>query len=141
AGRRFKLDGGGEVYGVIAEREGRLRFMTYGTDAETLRNGAVRLLVRTGPKPENLADWEIYNFTEFRSLTSPFSGALLSEKCLGGPCFEFPAEANQALLATGFDEKAELWLSASADAVPAATGDWVHRNTFYPQMFFEMNGK
>ena len=141
AGRRFKLDGGGEVYGVIAEREGRLRFMTYGTEAETLRNGAVRLLVRTGPKPENLADWEIYNFTEFRSLTSPFSGALLSEKCLGGPCFEFPAEANQALLATGFDEKAELWLSASADASPAATGDWVHRNTFYPQMFFEMNGK
>ena len=140
-GRIFKLDGGGEVYGVIAEREGRLRFMTYGTDAEKLRSGVVRLLVRTEPKPEKLADWEVFNLTDFRSLTFPFDGALLSEKCLGGPCFEFSREASEALLDMGFDEKAELWLSASADAAPAATADWIFRNTFYPQMFFRMNGK
>ncbi len=140
-GRTFKLESGEQVFGVIAEREGRLRFMTFGTNAEKLRAGAVRLLVRTEPKPENLADWEVYNLVDFRSLTFPFDGVLLDEKCLGGPCFEFSAEASTALLEMGFDEKAELWLSASADAAPRATADWLSRNTFYPQLFFRMHGK
>ena len=136
-----KLDGGGEVFGLMAERNGLLRFMTYGAEAEKLRTGAVRLLVRTEPKPDNLADWEIFNLTDFRSLTFPFDGVLLEDKCLGGPCFEFSAEASAAMLQMGFDEKAELWLSASADAAPSATADWVHRNPFYPQLFFRMQGK
>jgi len=139
--RTYKLEGGGEVFGVVAERNGRLRFMTYGAEAEKLRPGTVRLLVRTEPKPDNLADWEVFNLTDFRSLTFPFDGVLLEDKCLGGPCFEFSAEASAAMLQMGFDEKAELWLSASRDAAPSATADWVHRNPFYPQLFFRMQGK
>jgi hypothetical protein len=140
-GRTFKLDGGGEVFGVIAERDGLLRFMTYGADAEKLRTGAVRFLVRTEPKPEGTADWEVFNLTDFRSLTSPFEGVLLDERCLGGPCYEFPAQTTEAMLEMGFDEKAELWLSASADAAPAATSDWTDRNVFYPQLLYRMHGK
>ena len=96
---------------------------------------------RTGAKPEGMADWEVFNLTDFRSLTSPFEGVLLDERCLGGPCFEFPAQATEALLAMGFDEKAELWLSASADASPSATANWMDRNTYYPQLLYRMRGK
>jgi hypothetical protein len=141
-GRTYKLDGGGEVFGVMSQSAaGNLRFMTFGTDAEKLRNGAVRLLVRSEPKPEGLADWEVFNLNDFRSLTFPFDGVLLNESCLGGPCFEFSPQATEAILATGFDEKAELWLSASADAAPAATSDWLVRNIFYPPLMRRMRGE
>ncbi|HEV2516084.1 MAG TPA: hypothetical protein VGV07_12595 [Devosia sp.] len=140
--RAFRLQEGGEVFGAMAQApDGSLRFMTYGTDAEKLRTGAVRLLVRTEPKPEGLQDWEIFNLEDYRSLTFPFDGVLLDEKCLGGPCFAFSPQATQAILDTGFDEKAELWLSGDSAAAPAATADWLQRNIVYPQLMRRLLGE
>ncbi len=140
--RALRLQGGGEAFGVLAQTpDGSLRLFTYGSDAEKLRTGAVRLLVRSEPKPEGLQDWEIFNLEDYRSLTFPFDGVLLDEKCLGGPCFAFSPQATEAILATGFDEKAELWLSADAAAAPTATADWLQRNVVYPQLMRRLLGE
>ncbi len=138
----FKLEGGGQVFGIIAQSaEGRLRFMSYGTEAEKLRGGIVRLFVRSEDAPQGVAGWEIFNLDDFRSLAFPFDGAPLSDECLGGPCWEFSKEAVEAISHTGFDEKAELWLAADPAAVPAATRYWLDANSFYPQLMRRLNGE
>jgi hypothetical protein len=139
----YRVEGGGETYGAFAlSAEGKLRFMSYGTAAtERLTDGAVRLLVRTAPVPRGVAAGDVFERDDWRALATAYEGGRIDDRCLGGPCFEFPDEALAAIQATDFYERAELWLSPDVQATPPETSSYYQRNILYPALLRRHEGE
>jgi hypothetical protein len=119
----FMIEGGGYLTGVFVDMpDGKLRVMSYGDDALALPAAAsATLLVRSEDPPPGVADWQLFDLDDWRSLAFPFDGVRLDEPCLGAPCWEFSAEAREALLTTDDDEYAELRLAPDPGVPTAAS--------------------
>ncbi|RUT28232.1 hypothetical protein EMQ25_17710 [Arsenicitalea aurantiaca] len=115
------LEGHGTLhYALAIGPEGRLRLMTFGQTAQSaLGDPTVRLYVPDAPAAEGMA-WTRFDQPDWRDQTTAFEATRLSEPCVGGPCFEFPADALSAFVALSENEAAELYISTTPNSEPPA---------------------
>jgi hypothetical protein len=126
---------------MVQRPDGTLRLLTYGSNSETLLNGTATLFVRTKPAPEGLSGWQVINLKDYRELATAFDGTPVNATCLGGPCFEFPKAATDAILANAFGENFEIWLSGAPSAIPSEARDWGNINVIRPQILRRLRGE
>jgi hypothetical protein len=101
----------------------RIGLLFFGETATTkLQNATVRLYVRQPPYPEGTNGYTIFDTADFRDNALVFDGASTAGSCLGAPCYEFPVEATDALLANPIGDYAELFISFSPNAEPEPIG-------------------
>ncbi|MBK8082662.1 MAG: hypothetical protein IPK28_01880 [Devosia sp.] len=110
---------------VIARQpDGGLRLMTYGTASAALSaSSTARLFVQNAPHPEGFTSWSYFETASWRDTPVAFDGTAVEAACLGGPCFDFPAEAVNAITANPGNDLVELFLAAEPDAVPSPPVD------------------
>jgi hypothetical protein len=114
----------GEKVNLIVTRtsDSHIRVMTYGESARiALENGVARLYVLTTPQSEDVSRWELLSKPEWPELLTAFEGVRIYSPCLGGPCFEFPPEASDAILSGGKTDFSELFLAGDAASQPDFT--------------------
>jgi len=101
----------------------RLSLFFFGETAATkMADATVRLYVRQPPYPEGVDGYTIFDLQDFRDDALVFDGIKSVGACLGAPCYEFPVEATDALLANPVGDYAELFVSLSSDAQPEPIG-------------------
>jgi hypothetical protein len=117
-----QLEGGPEVQIVMVIRpDGEVRVMTFGQEAAELKAGSVVLMVQPEALPPELAsNYAHLTSQEWWDTAREFRGELVSEACLGGPCFAMPRDIVDALLAGGQQQSFRFYLSSQADVDPPA---------------------
>lgn len=114
-----------ELYSVAAMLpDRRLGLLFYGeTASKRLQSPTVRLYVAQPPYPEGSNGYTFFDDPSFRDNALVFEGNWASDGCMGAPCYDFPIEATEALLANSVGNYAELFVSFSPDAEPIAIGE------------------
>ncbi len=111
------LDGEGTVYGVLAVwPDGRLRFMTYGSTATRVVDGALVVIAN----PSQLGSDKATSFDYMRSqqwwdASEIFYGERVEEPCLGGPCFALPPETLTAILSGSPNQAFRFFVARDAE--------------------------
>ena len=114
-----------ELYSVAAMLpDRRLGLLFYGeTASKRLQSPTVRLYVAQPPYPEGSNGYTFFDDPSFRDNALVFEGNWASDGCMGAPCYDFPIEATEALLANAVGNYAELFISFSPGAEPIAIGE------------------
>jgi len=103
-------------YVAVLMPDRSLRLMFYGEAAGTeMDQATVRLYIRNAPLPPAVSSWTMFNRDDWRQDATGFSGVRLTEPCLGGPCYSFPPQATDMLVAFNEGDYAELFVSAKPD--------------------------
>lgn len=130
---------------VLPDR--RLGLMFFGETAKTrMQDPTVRLYVRQGPYPPGANEWTAFDHPEFRDGAKVFDARLNPGNCLGAPCYEFPVEATDALLANPAGDHSELFISfqpnAEAPAIaPGTLGRERFKNDLLLRWFNELDAQ
>lgn len=114
-----------ELYSVAAMLpDRRLGLLFYGdTASKRMQSPTVRLYIPQQPYPEGASGITAFNDPAFRENALIFEGNWASDGCMGAPCYDFPVEATDALLADPAGIYAELFVSFSPNDQPAPIGD------------------
>lgn len=114
-----------ELYSVAAMLpDRRLGLLFYGeTASKRLQSPTVRLYVAQPPYPDGSNGYTFFDDPSFRDNALVFEGNWASDGCMGAPCYDFPIEATEALLANSVGNYAELFISFSPGAEPIAIGE------------------
>jgi hypothetical protein len=114
-----------ELYSVAAMLpDRRLGLLFYGdTASNRMQSPTVRLYVPQQPYPEGTTGISAYNAPSFRDNALVFEGNWASDGCMGAPCYDFPVEATDALLADPAGMNAELFVSFTPNDEPIPIGE------------------
>lgn len=114
-----------ELYSVAAMLpDRRLGLLFYGdTASKRMQSPTIRLYIPQKPYPEGTSGITAYNDPSFRDNALVFEGNWASDGCLGAPCYDFPIEATDALLADPAGTYAELFISFTPNDQPAPIGE------------------
>lgn len=108
-----------ELYSVAAMLpDRRIGLLFYGdTATKRMQTPTIRLYVPQQPYPGGTAV-TVFNDPSFRDNALVFEGNWASDGCMGAPCYDFPVEATDALLANPSGTYAELFVSFTANDEP-----------------------
>ncbi len=114
-----------ELYSIAAMLpDRRLGLLFYGdTASKRMQSPTVRLYVPRKPYPNGTSGITAFNDPSFRDNALIFEGEWASDGCMGAPCYDFPVEATDALLADPTGIYAELFVSFSPNDEPAPIGE------------------
>lgn len=109
------LEGGTDIYAAFALLpDGGVRVMTYGQAAARLAQGSVTILVHPPLDSARVSDFAYLRSQEWRDGATAYEGELVSEPCLGGPCFAFPPEMVDAIISGARGQAFQFYFSESA---------------------------
>lgn len=114
-----------ELYSVAAMLpDRRLGLLFYGdTASKRMQSPTIRLYVPQQPYPNGTSGISAFNDPSFRDNALVFQGNWASDGCMGAPCYDFPVEATDALLADPAGTYAELFVSFSPNDEPVPIGE------------------
>lgn len=114
-----------ELYSVAAMLpDRRVGLLFYGdTASKRMQSPTVRLYVPQRPYPDGTSGITAYRDPSFRDNALVFEGNWASDGCMGAPCYDFPVEATDALLADPAGTYAELFVSFSPNDEPVPIGE------------------
>lgn len=109
-----------ELYSVAAMLpDRRIGLLFYGdTASKRMQSPTIRLYVPHQPYPEGTSGITAFNDPSFRDNALVFEGNWASDGCMGAPCYDFPVEATDALLADPAGTYAELFVSFTPNDQP-----------------------
>jgi len=122
------IDVGGqlvELHSVAAMLpDRRMGLLFFGdTASKRLQSPTVRLYIAQPPFPEGTNGYTAFDDPSFRDNALVFEGNWASDGCMGAPCYDFPVEATDALLANPIGNYAELFIAFSPNAEPIPIGE------------------
>lgn len=114
-----------ELYSVAAMLpDRRIGLLFYGdTASKRMQSPTVRLYVPRQPYPDGTNSITAFNDPSFRDNALVFDGSWASDGCMGAPCYDFPVEATDALLADPAATNAELFVSFTPNDQPPPIAD------------------
>lgn len=109
-----------ELYSIAAMLpDRRLGLLFYGdTASKRMQSPTIRLYVPQQPYPDGTNAITAFNDPSFRDNALVFEGNWASDGCMGAPCYDFPVEATDALLADPAGTNAELFISFTPNDQP-----------------------
>ncbi|MBJ3785610.1 hypothetical protein [Devosia sediminis] len=109
-----------ELYSVAAMLpDRRIGLLFYGdTATKHMQSPTVRLYVPQQPYPDGTSGITAFNNASFRDNALVFEGNWASDGCMGAPCYDFPVEATDALVADPAGTYAELFVSFTPNDQP-----------------------
>ncbi|MBJ3787051.1 hypothetical protein [Devosia sediminis] len=109
-----------ELYSVASMLpDRRIGILFYGEIAsKRMQSPTIRLYVPQKPYPDGTSGITAFNDPSFRENAVVFEGTWASDGCMGAPCYDFPAEATEALLADPAGTYAELFVSFTPNDQP-----------------------
>lgn len=129
------LEGAGPVNLIFASTpEGELLAMTWGENARTLlASGSLTVLANPNKlTPEQTTSFSYIRSQDWLDDARIFTAQVSEETCIGGPCFVFPKEALDTILAGSANQSYRFFVSSAANpAMPMPDNNQIQTGFTY----------